>query len=233
MLIPKMTPYELEATVSIIDAAIDRSRKSHDRSGVRVFAGLFLFYISSQPDGPKLMAAEMSRLSELCSDPLLLYGSVFMFGSAAMQTTYPELRGPRMLEAIKQPDANSPDGRGPAYATILFLHPRDPDLTQEVLTYMRRPDLTGQKLLDFLTGIRATSSMPDNIVEQLVYFLNDPDPAIRLAALADISIGGIAERGRLRPILQRLIDDPTQSQAFRSLAVQVLRTDGPVMDAID
>ena len=133
-----------------------------------------------------------------------------------------------MLQAIKAPDANSPTGKGPAYATILFLYPRDGDLEKDVLVYMQRPDLTGQKLLDFLNGISANSVMPDAVVEQLTHYLNDPQPEVRLAALRDISAAGFAERERLKPVLQPLADDPVQSDEFRRLAVETLATNNLV-----
>jgi hypothetical protein len=219
--IPTMTTAELQQAVSIIDAAIVQARTSHDGIA-RTYAGVLLFYISGTKDGPGLMAPEISHLSALCSDPFTLTGSFTML--MLLQRQYPELTVPAMLQAIKAPDANSPAGRGPAYATILFLYPRDSDLVRDVLVYMQRPDLTGQKLLDFLNGIRASSLMPDTVVEQLTHYLNDPQPEIRLAALRDISAGGFAERERLRPVLQRLVDDPAQSDALRVLAVETLAT---------
>jgi hypothetical protein len=220
-MIPTMTTAELRQAVSIIDVAIDQARTSHDGIA-RTSAGKLLFYISGMKDGPSLMAPEVSRLSPLCSDPFTLIGSFNMF--LLLQSQYPELTVPAMLQAIKATKANSPAGKGPAYATILFLYPRDGDLVASVLVYMQRPDLTGQKLLDFLTGIRATSLMPVAVVEQLSHYLNDPQPEVRLAALRDISAGKRAERERLRPILQRLVDDPAQSDALRTLAVEPLAT---------
>jgi hypothetical protein len=217
--IPTMTTAELQQAVSIIDAAIDQARTSHDGIA-RTWAGMLLWQISLTKDGPGLMAPEVSRLSALCSDPFTLTGSFYML--MLLQRQYPELTVPAMLQAIKAPDANSPAGRGPAYATILFLYPRNFDLVRDVLVYMQRPDLTGQKLLDFLNGIRADSVMPDAVVEQLTHYLNDPQPEVRLAALWDISAGGFAERERLRPMLQRLADDPAQSDALRTLAVEML-----------
>lgn len=219
--IPTMTTAELQRAISIIDAAIDKARSSHDGIA-RVSAGQFLYYISMTKDGPGLMAPEVSRLSSLCSDPFTLTGSINMF--LMLQLQYPELSVAAMLKAIKEPEANSPDGKGPAYATILFFYSRDGDLLKDVLVYMQRPDLKGQKLLDFLTGIRATSLMPDAVVEQLTHYLDDPQPEIRLAALQDISAGGFAERARLKPLLQRLANDQKQSDAFRALAVETLVT---------
>ena len=66
--------------------------------------------------------------------------------------------------------------------------------------------------------------MPDAVVEQLTHYLNDPKPEVRLAAMQDISVGGFAERERLRPMLQRVVDDPAQSDALRRLAVETLAT---------
>jgi hypothetical protein len=125
---------------------------------------MFLWYISGTKDGPALLALEVSHLSALCRDPFTLTGSFYMLMS--LQRQYSELSVPAMLQAIKAPDANSPAGQGPAYATILFMYPRGGDLVKEVLVYMQRPDLTGQKLLDFLTGIGGSSPMPDAVVEQ-------------------------------------------------------------------
>ncbi len=222
-LIPTMSTAELRQAVSIIDAAIDQARISHD--GVaRTWAGMFLSYISGTKNGPDLMAPEMGRLSVLCSDPFTLTGAFRMFLTLPMQTKYPELAVPAMLQAIKAPDANSPSGRGPAYATILFLYPRDGDFADAVLVYMQRADLTGQKLLDFLNGIRASSVMPDAVVERVTRYLNDAQPEVRLAALRDIGAGRPAERDRVKPILQRLVDDPAQSDAFHVLAAEMLRT---------
>jgi hypothetical protein len=170
------------------------------------------------------MAPEISRISSLCSDPFTLTGSFTMFMTLQMQSQYPELTVAAILLAIKAPDANSPAGRGPAYATILSHYPQDRDLKTDVLVYMQRPDLTGEKLLNFLTGFGGNSVMPDAVVEQLTHYLNDPQPEVRLAALRDISTGGFAQRARLRPILQRLVDDPAQSDALRTLAVETLAT---------
>jgi hypothetical protein len=219
--IPTMTTAELQRAVSIIDVAIDQARTSHDGIA-RIYAGMLLFYISGTNDGPGLMAPEVSRLSPLCSDPFTLTGSFNML--LLLQSRYSELTVPAMLQAIKAKDVNFQAGKGPAYATILLLYSRDGDLVRDVLVYMKRPDLTGQKLLDFLTGIRATSLMPDAVAEQLSQYLSDPQPEVRLAALQDISAGGFAERERLRPILQRLVDDPAQSDALRTLAAETLAT---------
>ena len=220
--IPTMTTAELQQAVSIIDAAIDQARTSHDGIA-RTWAGMLLWQISLTKDGSGLMAPEVNRLSALCSDPFTLAGSFHML--MLLQRQYPELTVAAMLQAIKAPDANSPAGKGPAYATILFLYPRDSDLVKDVLIYMQRPDLAGKNLLDFLNGIRAASVMPDAVVEQLTHYLNDPQPEVRLAALRDISAGGFAERQRLRPMLQRLADDPAQSDALRMLAIETLATD--------
>ena len=168
------------------------------------------------------MAPEISRLSALCRDPFTLTGSFNML--LTLQGQYPELQVPAMLKAIKAPEANAPGGLGPAFATILLLYPRDGDLVKDVLIYMQRSDLTDDKLLDFLTGIQATSLMPDSVVDQLTRYLNDPQPEIKLAALRDISAADVAQRQRLRPMLQRVAGDLTQSAALRALALQALDT---------
>ena len=219
-MIPTMTDAELQQAVSIIDDAIDRARISHDGIA-RITAGMLLWYISGTKDGPGLLALDISHLSSLCSDPFTLTGSFYML--MTLQRQYPDLAVPAMLQAIKASDANAPAGKGPAYATILFLYPRDGDLLEHVLVYMQRSDLTGQKLLDFLTGIRAAASMPDAVVEQLLRYLDAPQAEVRMAALRDISAGGSDERKRLRPMFQRLADDPTQSAAFHTLAVELLQ----------
>jgi hypothetical protein len=220
-----MTTAELQQAVSIIDSAIDHARASRDGIA-RTAAGMLLWHISGTKDGPGLMAPEISRLSALCSDPFTLTGSFYML--MVLQRQYPELTVPAMLQAIKAPDANSPAGKGPAYATILFLYPRDGGLEKDVLVYMQRSDLTGQKLLDFLNGISATSVMPDAVVEQLIHYLNDPQPEVRLAALRDISAAGLAERERLKPVLQPLANDPAQTDELRRLVVETLATNNRV-----
>ncbi len=220
-IIPTMTTAELKQVIPAIDTAIDQARDTHDGIA-RMYAGTLLYHIAATKDGPGLLAPEIEHLSALCSDPFTLIGSFLMF--QFLQSQYPDLRVPEMLRAVQSADASVQGGKGPAYATLLFLQPDQDGLVHNVVAYMQRPDLKGRNLLDFLNGISAHSGMPDAVVDQLTHYLHAPQEEVRLAALRDISGGGFAKRRQLRPMFEQLANDSTQSATFHALAVELLES---------
>ena len=218
-----MTSAEIAAGIPVIDYQLDNTGEPEDRLAKYDAANLLMF-ISWRSDGATLLASQIDRLTSMLNDP-----SHFLSGQAAIALQHigisrPDLVIPILEAALKITEANNTTGVGPGIAVILLrmTHPSE-RISQDIVQYMNRTDLTDDQLLSTVIGIDSSPIIPDVLTAELVRCLDRPNEHIKTRALIGIAKSNPTARSVAQRRIQSLANDPRETSHVRRLAAEALK----------
>ncbi len=230
--IPTMSPEEIAAGIPVIDRQIDNTAQPEDRLAKADAANLLLF-ISWRTDGAKLLASEMDRLTSMLNDPSHLMSGPATLTLMSISESRPDLAIPILEAALKHPEVNNATSVGPGIALALFkIAPTNKQAVNDIVQYMRRPDLTDNQLIRTIVGMDSGPVLPDALTAQLVRCLDRPNEYVKIRALVGISRRSSPPgKDAARTRIQEMANDPRETAHVRRLAAEAL--EGPITEDPD
>jgi hypothetical protein len=218
-----MTAAEISEIIQIIDRQIDETvdPEKHWSKGEAI---VLLRVIAGRPDGPALLESQMDRLTSMLNDPAHTYTSAAVSALQGISFREPGLVWPIFEAALDDPNVNNASGIGPVIAVMLLrMVPHGDDVTQHVVKYMRRSDLTETQLLSLIMGINGGTAIPDILATELVRCLDVPNEHIKSRALVGLARSSPAAKRAAQARIQKMANDPKKTAHVRKIAADALK----------
>ncbi len=220
--IERMKQSELIAGISIIDNQIDKAAQPDNLWATADALGL-LRAIAFRPDGPELLASQSNRLSVMLNDPSHQLSALALSVFQMIGYKQPDSVWPILEAALDNPEVNNKSSIGPGIATILlFMGPHGDAVTEHVVQYMHRTDLTDSQLAETIEGINRSPVIPAILTIELVRSLDRPNDQVKTLALAGIARSTPAAREATRTRVQKMANDPNETSRIRQMAAKAL-----------